>query len=332
MCEFFYGECSVMASTKHLQCFRGVRIPHSPLKCYLDMGFGNEHCKDIVENICPYCGEKLIMNKRSFANHVRWCKKNPRYEEILKSTKEKLPKSSRKEYKLNCIICNKEYTVVCTDGEYESGKYKKTCSTECSHKLSYLNSNIVERNEKISKSLRIERYKKICPYCGKEFETIRKTQVCCSFRCGRKYRDIKKYKLTNEFLCKYYKKLCCFNFSLNSYPDEFDFSLIEKYGWYKAKNRGDNLNGISRDHIYSRNKGFENLIDPYIISHPANCQLLRHNDNASKHSDCDIELESLIEKLKKWNQKYGEYPNTIDYTIFEKSNICFIKFDDLVKK
>ena len=30
MCEFFYGECSVMASTKHLQCFRGVRISHSP--------------------------------------------------------------------------------------------------------------------------------------------------------------------------------------------------------------------------------------------------------------------------------------------------------------
>ena len=46
------------------------------------MGFGNDRCKEIVENICPYCNEKLIMNKRSFANHVRWCKKNPRYEEI----------------------------------------------------------------------------------------------------------------------------------------------------------------------------------------------------------------------------------------------------------
>ena len=25
-----FGDCSVMASTKHLQCFRGVRISHSP--------------------------------------------------------------------------------------------------------------------------------------------------------------------------------------------------------------------------------------------------------------------------------------------------------------
>ena len=295
------------------------------------MGFGNEHCKDIVENICPYCGEKLIMNKRSFANHVRWCKKNPRYEEILKSTKEKLPKSSKKEYKLNCVVCNKEYTVLCTIGEYENEKYKKTCSKECSHKLTYLNTNNIERNEKISKSLTKEKDKRICPYCGKEFETRRKSQVCCSTKCGKKYRYIKKYEMTNKFLCKYYKKLCGFNFSLNSYPEEFDFSLIEKYGWYKAKNRGDNLNGISRDHIYSRDKGFENLIDPYIISHPANCQLLKHNDNASKNSECGIKIEELIEKIKMWNQKYGEYPNTIDYKIFENSNITFKRFEDLIK-
>lgn len=324
-----------MASTKHLQCFRGVRISYSPQIKYKNidnMGFGNEHCKDIVVNVCPYCGEKLIMNKRSFANHVRWCKKNPRYEEILKTTKEKLPKSSKKEYKLNCAICNKEYTVLCTDGEYGMKKYRKTCSTECSHKLSYLNSDKKERNEKISNSLIKEINKKICPYCGKEFETKRKSQVCCCIKCGRNYRYIKNCKITNEFLCKYYKNLCDFNFSLNAYPEEFDFSLIEKYGWYKAKNRGNNLNGISRDHIYSRNKGFENLIDPYIISHPANCQLLRHNDNVSKLDKCEITIEDLIGKIKKWNQKYGEYPNTIDYKIFENSNITFIKLDDLLKR
>ena len=39
------------------------------------MGFGNDRCKEIVENICPYCNEKLIMNKRSFANHVDGAKR-----------------------------------------------------------------------------------------------------------------------------------------------------------------------------------------------------------------------------------------------------------------
>ena len=74
------------------------------------------------------------------------------------------------------------------------------------------------------------------------------------------------------------------------------------------------------------------LLFQYIISHPANCQLLRHNDNASKNRECDIEIEDLIEKIEKWNQKYGEYPNTIDYKIFENSNLTFKKFNDLVKK
>ena len=32
-----------------------------------------------------------------------------------------------------------------------------------------------------------------------------------------------------------------------------------------------------------------------------------------------------------WNQKYGEYPNTIDYKIFENSNITFKRFEDLMK-
>lgn len=42
-----------------------------------------------IEKKCPYCGETQYMNIKSYANHVRWCKKNPKYEEILQNTKEK---------------------------------------------------------------------------------------------------------------------------------------------------------------------------------------------------------------------------------------------------
>ena len=45
--------------------------------------FGNNTCKEIVENVCPYCQEHLIMNKRSFANHVGWCKQNTKYYEKI---------------------------------------------------------------------------------------------------------------------------------------------------------------------------------------------------------------------------------------------------------
>lgn len=319
------------------------------------MAFGNEKCKEIVENICPYCGEVLIMNKRSFANHVRWCKKNPRYEEIREGCIKKLKSkpSKQKTYIHQCEVCGKDYEVQCTEYAHNLGKYRKTCCDRCAKQLTLQKTDDEAKREKITLSFKnksekyLEYYKrrynidkpkekitiKVCEYCGKEFTPRYNHTKYCSSVCATKHRSLKYYNnLSDRKLKHLYDYNCRFQFALNSYPDEFDFSLIEKYGWYKAKNRGDNLNGISRDHIYSRNKGFEELIDPYIISHPANCQLLRHNDNVSKYKGCGIRIEDLIEKIKKWHQKYGEYPNLIDYKIFENSNITFRKFDDLIKE
>lgn len=102
-----------------------------------------------------------------------------------------------------------------------------------------------------------------------------------------------------------YRKACKFNFSLNAYPKEFNFQLIEEYGWYKAKNRGDNPNGVSRDHMYSISEGFKNNVDPYYISHPANCKLMIHSINNKKDRKSSVTLNELINRVKEWNNKYG---------------------------
>lgn len=101
-----------------------------------------------------------------------------------------------------------------------------------------------------------------------------------------------------------YRENCKFNFNIFNYPDEFNLKSIEKYGWYEATNRGNNLNGISRDHIYSVSDGFNNNINPHIINHPANCQLLRHSINNSKNNNSDITLDELCIKINNWNKKY----------------------------
>jgi hypothetical protein len=80
--------------------------------------------------------------------------------------------------------------------------------------------------------------------------------------------------------------------------------MIEKYGWYSAKNKGDNPNGVSRDHIISVRWAFDNGVEPKWISHPANCQLLRHNDNVSKGKKKSISLQELINKIEEWDKKY----------------------------
>lgn len=91
---------------------------------------------------------------------------------------------------------------------------------------------------------------------------------------------------------------------MKDYPDEFDFKLIEQYGWYKAKNRGNNPNGVSRDHMYSVVDGFVNNVDPLIVAHPANCRLIRQSENASKKNKSCITLDELKERIRIWNEKY----------------------------
>lgn len=176
--------------------------------------------------------------------------------------------------------------------KYREGKRKQKyfCSRSCANKRKHTE----ETKNKIRTSLQKEIKHKFCDNCGKEIFGHRRF---CSKECRHEYR-IKDYTSYQR-----YKLACQFTFSLNEYPEKFDFLLVEKYGWYKAKNRGNNLNGVSRDHMFSIKEGFLQNIDPKIISHPANCQLMRHNDNISKYKKCSITLEELQKRINEWDNK-----------------------------
>jgi hypothetical protein len=101
-----------------------------------------------------------------------------------------------------------------------------------------------------------------------------------------------------------YRSDCGFKFSVYDYPEEFDLYLIEELGWYKPKNRGNNLTGVSRDHMVSVKYGWKNNISPEIISHPANCKLLKHSDNVSKYDKNSLTIDELYIRINNWNIKY----------------------------
>ena len=107
-----------------------------------------------------------------------------------------------------------------------------------------------------------------------------------------------KYPKSNKIGLVRYRQLCEFKFALNEFPDKFNFKLIETYGWYSAKNRGNNMNGITRDHMYSIRDGFLNNVDPKILAHPANCELLLHQDNITKKSNSSITLDELLKRIE----------------------------------
>ena len=56
--------------------------------------------------------------------------------------------------------------------------------------------------------------------------------------------------------------------------------------------------------MLSVNEGYKLGIDPYFLSHPANCKLMIHTDNIRKNKKSSITKEELIERVKNWEIKY----------------------------
>lgn len=144
-------------------------------------------------------------------------------------------------------------------------------------------------------------YELTCQFCGSIFTNRRCNKKYCSDLCISNKNKINVDEYTS------YKNKTIFKFNLASYNDEFDFTLIETYGWYSPTNKNNNLEGVSRDHMLSVREGYELGIDPLLIAHPANCRLMKHTDNISKNKKSIITIEELLEKIKEFEQKYGEY-------------------------
>lgn len=262
-------------------------------------------------NTCKYCHQTFVdQDKKIFANHVRWCDKNTtngdkgRSKLFLKLKEEFLEKAGElKEFTVICKRCQNPYIIKEREKRHpERDVY--FCSRSCANSRGPRTEDFKKKVKgKLTGRSVSQRVDKTCEWCEKHFQvTIANEKVkCCSTDCSKKNR----YKNVDKTSLKYYRELCNFRFNLADFPDEFDFSLVEKHGWYKAKNRGANLGGVSRDHIVSVKHGYDNGLDPKILSHPANCQLLVHNVNVSKGKQCHMTYEQLLQKIVEWTAKYG---------------------------
>lgn len=136
-----------------------------------------------------------------------------------------------------------------------------------------------------------------------KIDNKRKCKYCSEYKIEKKHKIICDDCRVSYY--KFYRPSCEFTFVLSNFPNEFDFELIKKYGWYSPVNKKNNLNGVSRDHLYTVRDGFINKIDSEVIKHPANCRLLKHTDNNLKNHYSSITLEQLLERISKWNEKHS---------------------------
>jgi hypothetical protein len=172
---------------------------------------------------------------------------------------------------------------------------REFCTQSCSNSFS-------NKNRKLSKDTK----KKIS-------ETLSNKNIKLSEDTKKNFRkcrfcDLPKVNKRHKTICedcrmeyyKFYRPSCEFTFNLNEVKDRFDMRLVEEYGWYSPSNKGNNLNGVSKDHMYSVREGFINKVDPKMIKHPANCRLLIHVDNNRKNFNSTISFDELIDRINNW--------------------------------
>jgi hypothetical protein len=259
------------------------------------------------DRTCKHCNQ-LFPNEEGkvFSNHVRWCQNNlsngdKGSSKLSMKGRERFDKllGPMKEFDVLCKRCQKKYTVREREKRHPE-KLEYFCSRSCAYARGPRTDDF---KEKVRLKLTIPKVETECKFCGKAFKVSKskfETAKTCSRSCATKYR----YRDSDTESLSHYRQLCAFRFSIQDFPEEFDFTLVEQYGWYAAKNRGNNLGGVSRDHTVSVRYGYENGVDPSIISHPANCQLMIHNKNVSKGSECGMTLEELKSKIRDWDIRH----------------------------
>ena len=194
------------------------------------------------EDKCPICKNSKSVTHKYCSYRCRniQINKNKNYKKQSNSVSEGLKKywkGIKGEKKRYDVICHKCTTCFFVE-EYENEfpiKDKYFCNRSCANSRG---KRTKEVKEKIKKSLRSETKYDTCNICNKKWYNSRNSKTCSRSCANESIRIKREKKLTEK---ESYRKLTNFKFNLSDYPDEFDFSLVEQYGWYKAKNRGDNL-------------------------------------------------------------------------------------------
>lgn len=103
----------------------------------------------------------------------------------------------KNEYKLKCVKCGKEYTVYCSENNFEKGKYRKTCSSSCANRhlvtddtKNKIRNGVLKYLENQNKTVYI--YK--CEKCKKDFISNKKLRKDRYIHCDECKRNSPHFK------------------------------------------------------------------------------------------------------------------------------------------
>lgn len=267
-------------------------------------------CED-VNNTMFVCNECDITFKSIFALNGHKRKHGPSKGKLnvtLEESKSHQMRLARiKKYNSNPKKCNGCQIVL----EYDK-RNNKFCSRSCSTSH---NNKLVEKTQqskqKTSESLKAyflnnpknpnkikntkvegpasRVYFRKCNHCNVLFTSRKRVKYCNAHATLYKSKGKNRYK---------------FVFNVFDYPDLFDLSLIEKYGWFSHGGRYKyNPSGITRDHRVSVNEAIKNDYDPYYITHPINCELMQFEKNNKKKTKSSLTYDELVKLVDEYDMK-----------------------------
>lgn len=182
-----------------------------------------------------------------------------------------------------------------------SGKF---CSTSCS---AIFNNKLRTPESRIKSGITLLTNKKKLgwePKLKTKLPSPVKSRTCVV--CGKIDTTTRRFQSDKCMFCNdslTYRESCKFTFNLKDYPAEFNLALLTEHGMFNPKN---NQSGVSRDHRLSVSYGKTNRIDPKIISHPANCQLMTQTENKKKQHHSSITVDELLRHIAAWDTKYKD--------------------------
>ena len=194
-----------------------------------------------------------------------------------------------------CPLCSASFSVV--------PRYKKKifCSRVCHF-------------EQISRTAKSPKLKQ-CLNCQSDIKNKHAKKFCCQScsatynnkhrdpECNERQKQTLMGTLASQGLAKtdakeIYKDACAFKFSPYDYPAVLGYKLLLQHGIY---NHHTNRQGVVRDHIVSKEYGWNNKISADVISHPANCQFITNVENCKKGAESHMSYSDLLERIEAWD-------------------------------